>query len=658
MTHTRNLLLYDNAFSIQDALGEFRDLESFQSLVSDWTATNATLSVVSNPYVLPTYYTLKISPTSTSPIVLRLADQNVPGTNDEPLEEISYLSHAIVRSSAELSVSGELRINSQFSGDTVVANATNSTAVDKYNAVRTGSIKLRRGKTSEITNVVGDGTNVVFTGINNFVVGDIIRTHGISPSAYDLVGATVISATATTFTVASSATGTFSPSLSKGYAYITSSVNTGSSPFQKYSGEDVVCRITYTIQGHSVNDELYFMFPVLIDEIAFQRDWGVRAAQTVLPQVYKDIDSTSTPAFPLAKLLSATMSTVTDISEIYSQFFRYDQSEIPAYADGTEIWTKSELVDWQSVTSANRRWLGQFTGRKLIDTIYARDFSDGLTKSWEDSQYEFHQWQLENRFLGTKSGSLQSMKEIVSRYLTGSKYVAVVNEGSFQATIQTLFTETLGSSMGETCSITAVENDKDLAGSTASGYIRFTASNTLSVNDWVSISCLNTDGTINSNFSISAIQVYSRNATHFVVSKVASGATTGLSGVAKELIKITAVDDGADIGGAAIGGYVRFTASNTFSPGDTVSIAVTGGAFDVIDAPVVAATSTHFVIASALTGSTTTGYAYASSSPLITAAASQTKPLGLTLSSQMVLDFTKFTFNSATTGIIDVSRLG
>lgn len=657
MSETVNLLLYNNALSIADANGANRDLEIYAPLI-EWTSINASISIFSTPYILPSFYTIKITPTSTNVILLQLLNQTIPGTNDRPLSEISYLSHGILKSNVELDVSGELKITSPISNSVKFSSTTTTTVVDRFNAVRTGSILLKAGKTAQITNAIGNGSTVTFTGYNTFSIGDVIRTHGISPNTYELNGVTVTSATSNTFTVISTAVGTYSASLSDGYAHILPEADTGSSPFLKYSGEDVLCDITYSITGHSIDSEIYFTFPVLIDEFAFQREWSVRASNTVIPQVYKDIDSTSTPSYPLAKLMSALMTNVNNISELYAQLFRYDLSETPGFADGTEKWLYSELVDRQSVTAANRRWLGQFTGRRLIDNIYARDFSDGVITTWEDSQYDFHQWQLENRYFGTKAGSLEAVRETVSRYLTGDKFIAFSNQGSFNVKIQTLFTETLGISTGSTVTITAVQDDTNLAGTSASGYVRFTAANSLAVNDWVSIYCTNSDGTKNDNYSNSTVQVYARDANYFVISYVTSGSITGITGTAKPLIKVTAVDDGADINGSAIPGYVRYAAVNTFSAGDKVSFAGAVGTFNVNDATIVAATATHFVIASALTGSTTTGYAYASSSPLVLAAVEQTRPMGINYTSQVVLDFSKFTFDSATVGIIDTSRLG
>ena len=59
MPNTVNLLSRDDALSIVDDSGNSRDLETFQSLPA-WTSTNATISVVSTPYIIPNFYTIKL----------------------------------------------------------------------------------------------------------------------------------------------------------------------------------------------------------------------------------------------------------------------------------------------------------------------------------------------------------------------------------------------------------------------------------------------------------------------------------------------------------------------------------------------------------------------------------------------------------------------
>jgi hypothetical protein len=234
MSETVNLLLYNNALSIANADGANRELEIYGPLI-DWTSTNSSISIVSTPYILPSFYTIKITPTNTGTILLKLLNQSIPGTNDRSLSEISYLSHGILKSNVELDVSGELKITSPISNQVKISSISNTTIVDRFNAVRTGSILLKPGKNAQITNAVGNGSTVTFTGYNTFSIGDVIRTHGISPNTYELNGVTVTSATSATFTVTSTAVGTYSASLSNGYAYILPEVGTGSSPFSRYS---------------------------------------------------------------------------------------------------------------------------------------------------------------------------------------------------------------------------------------------------------------------------------------------------------------------------------------------------------------------------------------------------------------------------------------
>jgi hypothetical protein len=62
---------------------------------------------------------------------------------------------------------------------------------------------------STITNVVDAGATVVYTANNNFSAGHQVSIYGIDPVAYNLQNATILSATSTTFTITSAATGTY-----------------------------------------------------------------------------------------------------------------------------------------------------------------------------------------------------------------------------------------------------------------------------------------------------------------------------------------------------------------------------------------------------------------------------------------------------------------
>jgi hypothetical protein len=60
-----------------------------------------------------------------------------------------------------------------------------------------------------ITNVVDAGATVVYTADNNYSAGDTVSIYYVDPVAYNLQNATILSATSTTFTITSAATGTY-----------------------------------------------------------------------------------------------------------------------------------------------------------------------------------------------------------------------------------------------------------------------------------------------------------------------------------------------------------------------------------------------------------------------------------------------------------------
>ena len=61
----------------------------------------------------------------------------------------------------------------------------------------------------EITNVVDAGATVVYTANNDYSAGDTVSIYDVNPVAYNLKNATILSATSTTFTITSAATGTY-----------------------------------------------------------------------------------------------------------------------------------------------------------------------------------------------------------------------------------------------------------------------------------------------------------------------------------------------------------------------------------------------------------------------------------------------------------------
>lgn len=106
-----------------------------------------------------------------------------------------------------LYVGGDLNVvgNLVIGGTTTTVNAQNLTVSDNM-------IYLNNGIATTITNVVGNGSSVVYTTqeTHNYVIGMSVTITGVSPSAYNLSNQTITGVSANSFTIANSATGSYS----------------------------------------------------------------------------------------------------------------------------------------------------------------------------------------------------------------------------------------------------------------------------------------------------------------------------------------------------------------------------------------------------------------------------------------------------------------
>lgn len=138
------------------------------------------------------------------------------------------------------------------STDSVAAGKVNAVDIDSINAgdITSGSLVLTPlGATSEavITNVSGSGTVVTYTADNSFAVGiGTVTITGVDPAAYNLTNVTVVTATATEFTVASNAIGTY---VGGGMAYLRTSTTAISSTNFSVSNSGSVIASDITLQN-------------------------------------------------------------------------------------------------------------------------------------------------------------------------------------------------------------------------------------------------------------------------------------------------------------------------------------------------------------------------------------------------------------------------
>lgn len=97
---------------------------------------------------------------------------------------------------------------------------------------------------STVTAASGSGTVQTYTAANNFVVGQSVNVLGLSPAGYNVLNATILSATSTNFTVAGTTTGA---STGTGNARVSNNaIITAATATTAGTGANAVATITYT----------------------------------------------------------------------------------------------------------------------------------------------------------------------------------------------------------------------------------------------------------------------------------------------------------------------------------------------------------------------------------------------------------------------------
>jgi hypothetical protein len=167
----------------------------------------------------------------------------------------------------------------------------------------------------------------------------------------------------------------------------------------------------------------------------------------------------------------------------------------------------------------------------------------------------------------------------VRRVLGDNSIVGTVDVNNAAAASNLLATVTAASNQATSATITAA--------SAASGTVTYTATNSFVAGQTVTITGLSTTA-----FNLSAVTIATANATTFTVTNAATGtAVSGASGTA-----------------TAVSSVITYTASNSFTVGQTVSITgLSTTAFNLTNATISTRTASQFTVTSAATGSAVTG---------------------------------------------------
>jgi phage tail sheath protein FI len=167
----------------------------------------------------------------------------------------------------------------------------------------------------------------------------------------------------------------------------------------------------------------------------------------------------------------------------------------------------------------------------------------------------------------------------VRRVLGDNALVGTVSVTDSATSSTVVATVTAAAAQATTATVTAA--------SAASGTVTYTATNTFEAGQVVSISGLSTTA-----FNLSAVTIATATSSTFTVTNAATGtAVTGASATA-----------------TAVSAKITYTASNSFTVGQTVSITgLSTSAFNITNATVVTRSATQFTITSAATGTAVTG---------------------------------------------------
>ena len=202
---------------------------------------------------------------------------------------------------------------------------------------------------------------------------------------------------------------------------------------------------------NSTEPYVYISIPACYGEYDFQNNNSAFYAFNGLPQVMRDYEISSTPSWPLFRMLDV-LSYGVGLSDEYADEWTYVD-----YMDGFDgtAATRSKLVDPAVAPITILPWLNQFVGSKntagtatrtpwasvpatwgLIDSQMDED-ADG-TLAWEEfesyspsfaNSENALRWQASTGYAGFAAGSYEALEAAVKFVLTGTKWVEISKMG-------------------------------------------------------------------------------------------------------------------------------------------------------------------------------------------------------------------------------------
>jgi hypothetical protein len=190
---------------------------SFEAGIGSWSAYNGTLSVDPTT-VLGTTFRSSTAPDITSLLLTATGSAPAYSTDWMPVPPGVTLTASVwVMGSAARQATISLEFSSQPT-ESAQSSILNDETYGQYYPT-TPNINLSQFNTTDITNVVADGTTITYTAANTFVAGQKVTITDVIPTDFNMTEVTIASRTNTQFTVTNGTYGTYEEG---GSAYVSS----------------------------------------------------------------------------------------------------------------------------------------------------------------------------------------------------------------------------------------------------------------------------------------------------------------------------------------------------------------------------------------------------------------------------------------------------
>ena len=201
--------------------------------------------------------------------------------------------------------------------------------------------------------------------------------------------------------------------------------------------------VVLTISNHN-DKNVRISTPNLVNDIAWANSPVIQSMSPFIPDFYEDYDSREAdPTYPFFRFVEVLTDALSDTMNLYSEWFRYDRREIAANISFDTYESKSRLADYQYVRDENLEWLTQFSGNRIRNQIYINN-----TEVVDSNNLDaFKTWQLYPAGYGRGAGTQSAIREAAEFVLTGTKSLIIsqrYNNNPWAIRIITVGSETPG----------------------------------------------------------------------------------------------------------------------------------------------------------------------------------------------------------------------